>query len=167
MFSLKIVNSDAFLDMPVDARELYFQLGMHADDDGFVNPRKIMRMTGASEDALKMLILKRFVLPFDGGVLVIKHWKSNNYIKSDRYEETRYKELKETLFVNKNGDYTDNKEHSIQNVSKMYPQVRLGKDRLELGKDIYIEKSKIDNKKTPSNGLRELQAVLEEKGIVS
>jgi len=141
MFSLKIVNSDAFLDMSVDARELYFQLGMNADDDGFVNPRKIMRMTGASEDALKILLIKRFVLARDQGVIVIKHWRTNNYIQKDRYEETRYKEQKEGLYFNKNGDYTDNEQHSVPNVYNLYPQVRLGKDRLELGKDKYIEEN--------------------------
>lgn len=133
MFSLKIVNSDAFLDMSVDARELYFQLGMNADDDGFVSPRKIMRMTGASEDALKILILKRFVLPLEGGVIVIKHWRTNNYIQKDRYDETKYKELREALFINRNGDYTDDSTNGIPIVSIMDTQFRLGKERI--GKD--------------------------------
>jgi hypothetical protein len=127
MFSLDIIGSDAFIDMSVSARELYFQLGMRADDDGFVNPKNIMRMIGASNDDLKVLLGKRFLLPFDSGVVVVKHWKINNYIQSDRYKATKYLEEKSTLTIKENGAYTD----SIQNVSKMETQVRLGKDSIE------------------------------------
>lgn len=126
MFSPKIVSSDAFLDMPTSSRELYFQLGMFADDDGFINPRKIMRMVGASDDDLKVLISKRFVIPFENGVVVIKHWKINNLIKPDRYQSTVYLEEKKRLRLKENGAYTER----FQNGSKMVPQVRLGKDRL-------------------------------------
>lgn len=120
MFSLKIVGSDAFLEMPTSARELYFQLGMYADDDGFVNPRKIMRMIGSSEDDIKVLIGKRFVLPFDNGVVVIKHWLINNLVRKDFYQETMYLEQKKTLEIKANKAYTDN-------VNNLSPQVRLGK----------------------------------------
>ena len=141
MFSQKIVGSDAFLEMSTSTRELYFQLGMYADDDGFISPRKIMRMIGASDDDLKMLVAKKFVLPFDNGVLVIKHWKMNNEIKSDRYKSTEYYEQKQMLFLKENNAYTFDstqgisliKTKCIQNVSKTDTQVRLGKDRL--GKD--------------------------------
>jgi len=127
MFSPKIVSSDASLDMPTSSRELYFQLGMYADDDGFVNPRFVMRMTGASEDDLKVLITKRFVLPFENGVIVIKHWKINNEIKADRYHETIYLEQKARLNQKPNGAYTERR----QNVSKLDTEVRLGKVRFE------------------------------------
>lgn len=123
MFSPAIVCSDAFLDMPVSARDLYYQLGMRADDDGFVNPRSIMRLVGASEDDLKVLLAKRFVLLFENGVIVIKHWKVNNQIKSDRYHPTIYTEQFSTLSVKSNGAYTER----FQNGSKLEPQVRLGK----------------------------------------
>lgn len=123
MFSPAIVSSDAFLDMPASSQALYFQLGMRADDDGFVNPRGAMRLVNASEDDLKILIAKRFVLPFENGVIVIKHWKVNNLIKNDRYKPTIYEELKSTLYEKSNGAYTE----KFQNGSTKEPQVRLGK----------------------------------------
>ena len=82
MFCLDIVNSDAFLDMPLSAQALYFHLGMRADDDGFIgNPKSIQRLAGASQDDLMLLITKRFLIAFDSGVIAIKHWRMNNYIQ--------------------------------------------------------------------------------------
>jgi hypothetical protein len=108
MFALKIIDSDAFLDMPDSTQNLYFHLSMRADDDGFIsNPKKIMRMIGASDDDMKILLSKRFLLAFDTGIVVIKHWRLHNYIAKDRYHETIYKEEKEKLFVKANGAYTD------------------------------------------------------------
>ena len=107
MFAKTIVLSDAFLDMPMSARCLYFTLGMLADDDGFVNaPRSIMRQCGASDDDMKLLITKKFVLIFDSGVIVIKHWRINNYLRNDRYTETKYGDEKATLSQDENGAYT-------------------------------------------------------------
>lgn len=108
MFSPDIVESDAFLEMPQSSQNLYFHLGMYADDDGFVNPRKIMRLIGASEDDLKVLAAKRFVLPFENGVIVIKHWRINNFIRRDRYRETLYLKEKSQLLVRGNQGYTLN-----------------------------------------------------------
>ena len=107
MFAKTIVLSDAFLDMPLSARCLYFTLGMFADDDGFVNsPKGIMRQCGASEDDMKLLMVKKFLLSFESGVIVIKHWRINNYLRNDRYNETKYLEEKSTLSVDENGAYT-------------------------------------------------------------
>ena len=107
MFAKTIVLSDAFLDMPMSARCLYFTLGMLADDDGFVNaPRSIMRQCGASDDDMKLLIAKKFSLVFDSGVIVIKHWRINNYLRNDRYTETKYGEEKASLSLDENGAYT-------------------------------------------------------------
>jgi hypothetical protein len=92
MFSSQIVTSDDFLEMPLTSQALYFHLGMSADDDGFVSPRKILRMTGAGEDDLKVLMSKGFVIPFNSGVIVITHWKQNNYLRNDRYTPTIYKD---------------------------------------------------------------------------
>ena len=132
MFAKTIVLSDAFLDMPLSARCLYFTLGMLADDDGFVNsPKSIMRQAGASQDDLNLLMVKRFILKFDSGVIVIKHWRIHNYIQKDRYKESKYMEEKATLMIDQNGAYTE----CIQDVSTLDTQVRLGKDRLESGKD--------------------------------
>jgi hypothetical protein len=108
MFALKIIDSDAFLDMPDSTQNLYFHLSMRADDDGFIsNPKKIMRMIGASDDDMKILLSKRFLLAFDTGIVVIKHWRLHNYIAKDRYHETIYKEEKDKLFIKANGAYTD------------------------------------------------------------
>jgi hypothetical protein len=91
MFSAQIVSSDDFLEMPLTSQALYFHLGMSADDDGFVSPRKVLRMTGAGEDDLKVLLAKGFVIRFESGVIVITHWKQNNYLRNDRYTPTIYK----------------------------------------------------------------------------
>src|SRR3984893_9667332 len=97
MFSAQIVNADAFLDMPISSQALYFHLGMSADDDGFVSPRKVLRMIGVGDDDLKVLLSKGFVIPFDSGVIVITHWKQNNYIQADRYSPSIYKEERAKL----------------------------------------------------------------------
>lgn len=114
MFNMKIVDSDAFLDMPLSAQCLYFHLNMRADDDGFVgNPKKIMRIVGASEDDLKLLIAKRFLLTFENGVIVIKHWRMHNTLSGQRYHETVYKDEKEMLYLK------DNKAYSFSSGSKI------------------------------------------------
>lgn len=110
MFSPDIVSSDAFLDMPASSQALYFHLGMNADDDGFVNPKRIMRVMAASEDDLKVLLAKRFLLTFESGVVVIKHWLIHNLIRADLYKETLYKNEKKVLGLNENGAYTELRE---------------------------------------------------------
>ena len=107
MFNMKIVDSDAFLDMPLSTQCLYFHLNMRADDDGFVgNPKKIMRIIGASEDDLKLLIAKRFILTFENGVIVIKHWRIHNTLSGGRYHETVYLDEKESLLLKENKSYS-------------------------------------------------------------
>jgi hypothetical protein len=145
MFAKTIVTSDAFLDMPWSARGLYFALGMFADDDGFVNnPKSIMRQVGACADDLNLLLLKRFILSFESGVIVIKHWRIHNYIRNDRYKETKYIEEKASLMLDEKGAYTEYNgdivaretvgiPSDIPMVDKRYPQDRIGEDRL--GKD--------------------------------
>ena len=108
MFAKTIIDSDAFLDMPLSAQALYFHLSMRADDDGFVNnPKKIQRTVGASDDDCKLLVMKRFILTFASGVIVIKHWRIHNYIQKDRYKETVYTKEKSKLYINQNNAYTD------------------------------------------------------------
>lgn len=106
MFSKDITEHDAFLEMPLSTQALYFHLGMQADDDGFVSPNRIMRMIGAQPDDLKILITKKFVLSFEDGILVIKHWKINNYLRIDRYKETRHKEKMALIIEKSNGSYS-------------------------------------------------------------
>ena len=134
MFAQTIVDSDAFLDMPATSQLLYFHLSMRADDDGFINkPKGIMRIIGAKDDDLKVLIMKKFIIPFDSGVVVIKHWKIHNYIQKDRYLETKYKDEKAQLDFDENNAYRLMDTECIQDVSIMETQVRLGK--VSIGKD--------------------------------
>ena len=129
MFAKTIVLSDAFLDMPMSARCLYFTLGMLADDDGFVNsPKSIMRQVGASIDDMNILLARKFILAFESGVIVIKHWRIHNYIQKDRYKGSKYIEEKGTLAIDESGAYTE----CIHDVSIPDTQVRLGK--VSLGK---------------------------------
>ena len=107
MFSQQITESDSFLDMPLSAQALYFHLGMSADDDGFVNsPKRVQRVIGANDDDLKLLIAKKFVIAFDSGVVVIKHWKINNFIRNDRYTPTVYADEMAMLYEKENRAYT-------------------------------------------------------------
>lgn len=134
MFAKTIIDSDAFLDMPLSTQALYFHLSMRADDDGFINnPKKIQRMIGASDDDLKVLIAKRFIIPFESGIVVIKHWKIHNYIQKDRYKPTIYQDEKRLITEKDNNAYTE----CIHPVSKVETQYRI-----EIEKEIEEEKDK-------------------------
>ncbi len=158
MFTQKITESDAFIEMPMSSQALYFHLCMNADDDGFVkNPKSIQRLVGCNDDDLKLLIAKRFIIPFETGVIVIKHWRMHNLLRKDRYKETVYTEEKALLFLKKDGAYTLDKSQGFPlpkiatsdqrseekeadesvatdwqpNGNQMAPQDRLGKDRID------------------------------------
>lgn len=106
MFSLAVVDTDKFLDMSSSAQALYFHLGMHGDDDGFVSsPKKIARVAGCNDDDLRLLAAKGFVIPFDSGVVVITDWRIHNTLKNDRYHETVYQEEKAKIDMLPNGKY--------------------------------------------------------------
>lgn len=154
MFAKTIIDSDAFIDMPLSSQNLYFHLGMRADDDGFINnPKKIQRMIGASEDDLKILVMKNFVIPFESGVCVIKHWKIHNYLRNDRHKNTVYNDEKSMLSVKKNGAYTLNNQELDtvyiplgipdvnQTVYQCETQDSIGKD--SIGKDRKMASPKI------------------------
>lgn len=135
MFSKTIVDSDAFLDMPLSTQALYFHLSMRADDDGFLNnAKKIQKIIGASDDDLKLLIIKRFVIAFDDGIIVVKHWRMNNYLRKDRYTPTVYQEEFKMLGIKDNGAYTLLDTAGIpdgnQCVTRL-PQVSIGKDSID------------------------------------
>jgi hypothetical protein len=134
MFTMKIVDSDAFLEMPMSTQSLYFHLNMRADDDGFVNnPKRIQRMIGASEDDLKLLLAKRFILGFENGVVVIKHWRMHNLLRKDRYNPTQYIEQKAQLEIKEDGAYTEKNYLATTwqpNGNQMATQVSIGKDRI-------------------------------------
>lgn len=116
-FSMKIVDSDAFVEMPLSTQALYFHLGMRADDDGFINnPNRIARDVGASGDDLKLLIAKRFILAFENGVIVIKHWMIHNTLRKDRLKSPHYPELAARIYIKGNDGYTDNPENEDINL---------------------------------------------------
>lgn len=132
MFAKSVIDSDIFLDMPLSTQALYFHLSMRADDDGFINnPKKIQRMIGCSDDDMRILCAKSFIIPFESGVVVIKHWKIHNYIQKDRYKETIYLEEKSSLKENKNKEYERVQDPCTQNVYNMDTQIRLDKIRLD------------------------------------
>ena len=176
MFTMKIVDSDAFLDMPATTQCLYFHLNMRADDDGFIgNPKRIMKITGASEDDLRLLIAKRFVLTFEDGVIVIKHWRMHNTLSRDRYTETSYIDEKRMLLLKDNGSYSLTGGNPIDDTrlierSGRQTQQRRNKDAtkthsdkgLDIDKDIDKEK---DNKLIVSKDTicqTDVQRVIEE-----
>lgn len=144
MFDLEVVDTDLFLEMPQSTQNLYFHLGMRADDDGFVsNPKKIIRTIGANEDDLKVLFSKQFVIPFESGIVVIRHWKLNNYLRKDRYTETIYKEEMKQLTEDENGVYNLNMKIGIPNDNQ---NVTNGLHSIEKNskEEISIDKNSID-----------------------
>jgi hypothetical protein len=168
MFAKTIIDSDAFVDMPLSTQALYFHLSMRADDDGFINnPKKIQRMIGASDDDLKVLCLKRFIIPFESGIVVIKHWKIHNYIRNDRYKPTVYTTEKALITSKENGAYTEVDTAGIpsdnQVVYQMDTQYRLGK--VSKGKDSLVEGSVDGATTTEENKLKCIGGKLG-KGVV-
>lgn len=190
MFSKLIIDSDMFLDMPLSTQALYFHLSMRADDDGFVNnPKKIQRMIGCNDDDLKVLITKKFIIPFESGICVIKHWKIHNYIRNDRYKPTIYECEKQMLSDEKNKTYelisdgipNVNQADTVGIPNGYTGKVRLGKDRIDnsISKDILVSKNLIpiveewNNlnlskvKSVKGNRLKILNARIKEYGIDS
>ncbi len=160
MFAKTIIDSDAFLDMPMSARLLYYDLAMRADDDGFNNsPKKVMRTIGATTDDMNILIARKFIIPFENGVVVIKHWRIHNYIRKDTYTETPYKEQKSLLEFDENKAYRIKKDDCLLSVNDPLTQDRLGKD--SIGKDSIdnIEPTKRFKKPT----IEEIQAYCDER----
>lgn len=147
MFSRAITETDAFLDMPPSSRALYFHLGMNADDDGVVDsPKRTIRASGATDDDMRVLIAKRYLIPFESGVMVVRHWKQHNHIQADRYHKTIHQMELSQLVMTETGEYAFPGESDalsvlpaciqnvsnmdtecIQDVSRMDTEVRLGK----------------------------------------
>jgi len=134
MFAKSIIDSDGFLELSAPAQLLYFHLGMRADDEGFINkPRSILRMVGGTDAELRELLEKQYLIGFDSGVVVIRHWRVHNYIRPERRKETIYVDEKETLFLEKGGAYTVCPSNGSQVTDSCQTQDRIGKDRV--GKD--------------------------------
>ena len=145
MFSKTIIDSDLFMDLPLEAQALYFHLSMRADDDGFIgNSKKLCRMLGVGEENLAILIEKELLIKFDSGVIAVKHWREHNQIRKDRYKATIYLEEKKSLGDEGGGlakeenkpEKTSGNQMATKwqpNGNQMATQVRLGKD--SIGKD--------------------------------
>lgn len=163
MFSLDVVDTDTFLDLPASSQSLYFHLGMRADDDGFVSsPKRITAMVNASSDDLKLLMAKGFVIPFDSGVCVIRDWKINNYIQRDRYTPTLYMEEKKHLSCKKSGQYDYSDTPCIQSVSELDTQGRVVEDRRVKSKSVKAASPPHAARFTPPT-LAEVQAYVSER----
>ena len=147
MFTQKITDSDAFTEMPLSAQCLYFHLNMHADDDGFLNnANKIRKSINASEDDLKLLILKRFILPFENGVVVIKHWRMHNLLRKDRYNPTQYQDEYAKLILKSDNSYTEKDTLTTTwqpNDNHLATQVSIGKD--SIGNNILLSTNVSNN----------------------
>lgn len=134
MFSLHVVDTDKFMDMSTSAQALYFHLGMHGDDDGFVSsPRKIARAAGCNDDDMRLLAAKGFIIPFDSGVVVITDWKINNTLKNDRYQSTIYQEEMAMLQNDASGKYMISSgvvPERFQNGSNSEPQHNITKHNI-------------------------------------
>lgn len=157
MFAKTIIDSDCFLDMPLSTQALYFHLSMRADDEGFINsPKKIQRAIGCTDDDLKLLIAKSFIIPFESGVIVIKHWKIHNTLRKDRLKSTIYREEKSMLKTDENGAYSlaDN-----QMTTKCQPsdnqlstKCRHSIDKISIDKISIVESNgELDSPPTPTN----------------
>lgn len=158
MFAKTIIDSDKFLDMPLSTQALYFHLSMRADDEGFIsNPKKIMRMIGSDEDSMKLLIAKQFIIPFESGIVVIKHWKIHNYIQSDRFKETICTEERKQLGYAENREYVKLDTECIHDVSSLETQYSIGKNSID---KISIDKDSIDSGKPQKHKHGEFNHVL-------
>lgn len=167
MFAKTIIDSDAFLDMPVTARLLYYDLAMRADDDGFVNgPKKIMRIVGASQDDLSILALRKFIIPFDSGVVVIKHWRIHNYVRQDTYRATPYTKEKQQLTVGENKAYSLSVNAPSTDCQRIVDdsstQDSIGKD--SIGECSVIEADKPPRTRFTPPDLEEVKAYCSERG---
>ena len=169
MFSRKITEIDHFLEMPLSSQALYFHLNMGADDEGFIDKAKtIQRTIGASDDDMKLLIAKGFLIPFESGVVVIRHWRIHNYIQADRFQATIHQNEKEQLEFDKSKIASIKPlDQCIQNVYKMDTQVRLGedsldKDRLDKVNNLY---SSEDEKKSLSQIIKSSSVKINDRQI--
>lgn len=143
MFDKDIISLDNFLDLPMEAKALYFLLGMEADDEGFVSPKKVIRLYGGTEDSIKILIMKGFLIPFDTGVVVITDWKRNNYLDKTRTKDTIYTYEKSQITFN---NLTE-KYECLTDVKQMLNQYRIEENRVE---ENSIDQNRIDNIHSPA-----------------
>ncbi len=166
MFSMSIMDSDAFLDMPPTSQLLYVHLAMRADDEGFIgNPKRIAKITGASDDDMAILLAKKFLLRFDSGIVVVKHWRIHNTIRMDRFAATTYRDEKDQLYLHENRSYTFDKEGTPLALTRQpagnhrVPQVKLSKDNINIATLNPINTEKVEKIKS------EIRAMVHKKKV--
>jgi len=173
MFTMDIVDSDAFLDMPTSAQNLYFHSNVRADDDGFVSSiKRIMRMIGAADDDLKILIAKRFMIPFQNGVCVVKHWRMHNTLRKDRHKPTAYQDEFKMLEVKENGSYTENDSYDMATIRQPNgnQQIKAPKKKKKTSKsskDVENKGSKESGNQMATTGCRSIDKTSIDKSSIA
>ena len=148
MFDIDIINQDSFFDLPMDAKALYFLLGMEADDEGFVSPKRVLRLYGGTEDSLRVLAAKEYIIPFKSGVIVITDWKRNNYIDKNKAKPTIYKEEKKKLMYDSENQKYISLEKVKPKLNQSLEKVKLEENSIEENR---IVENSIDNNKKKKN----------------
>lgn len=173
MFSREICETDAFLDLPATAQRLYFFLGLQADDEGFLqNANSVIRLVGSSRDDMNVLTAKRFVIPFDSGVVVIRHWRQHNYVPKDRFHQTRCLNEKALLSVDVTGAYDLSPSSvyisdttCIQDVCNPYPEGREGERNISIDvPSVVADAPPAKKKRFVPPTVDEVRAYCEERG---
>lgn len=139
MFDLEVINQDSFFDLPMDAKALYFLLGMEADDEGFISPKKVLRLYGGTEDSLRVLIAKNYIIPFSSGVIVITDWKRNNYLDRNKIKPTIYQDEKSQI------EY-DSETQKYVSLEKVKTKFRKSLEKVNLEENSIVENSIVENK---------------------
>lgn len=160
MFDLEIINQDSFFDLPMDTKALYFLLGMEADDEGFVSPKKVLRLYGGTEDSLKVLIAKEYIIPFETGVIVITDWKRNNYIDKNKSKPTIYQQEKAQIFYDENTQKYVSLEKVKPKLNESLEKVYTDKNRIDknrIEENIYNIYGEFENVKLTDNEYKKLK----------
>lgn len=149
MFDSALINQDNFYDLPMEAKALYFLLGMEADDEGFINPKKVLRLYGGTEDSIKILILKNYLIPFESGVVVITDWKRNNYLDKNKVKETIYVEEKSQLdFDSKSEKYLLKNSDKTESLTEVKPKLNESLPRIEENR---VEENRVEENSITNN----------------
>lgn len=148
MFDLDIINQDSFFDLPMDAKALYFLLGMEADDEGFVSPKKVLRLYGGTEDSLKVLIAKKYIIPFETGVIVITDWKRNNYLDKNKTKPTIYQDEKMQIMYDENSQKYISLTEVKPKLNQSLEKVNVEENRIEENRIEYKERNIKERKST-------------------
>lgn len=156
MLSTDVTETDMFLDMPLSTQALYFHMVLAGDDDGFIAaPKRIQRMIGCNDDDFKLLLAKGFIIPFESGVCVIRHWRVHNYIRSDRYKKTVYSSEKNMLPIEDNGEYQLAHTDLIQSGIPMVDQSSTDGLPLVGKRDTQVKTREYNNNICAPNGARD------------